>query len=422
MPTGATRVATLSAVPWATLPAGSEVLVSPGSYGGVTTITSVGTAASPIVVTALDPANPPTLSDSVDFKGAAYVQVSHVVVQSPTFAGFVVRLGSQHITVADSTIDAAPSGISITDGAGIGHQILRNTINDAVIDGIAIDLVNSDATTRTLVSGNTIARSGQHGIEVRGSHYRIEHNIVSASGAARTGGVSGIHVYRGTPTEDSGADNLIRYNASYATSDPVKADGNGIEVDQWCDGNVVAYNLVWNNDGAGIIVFDGNDNAVEGNTAYGDGVDSGGTHAAALGELIVGATSSGSAARNHVWNNLLASTRSAVPGLYVDSRALAGSNPFGANLYANSVVAGRLVRWGDGSLLRTAAAIDAATGVAGSVVDAPSFANAAQPLAGGLRLTAPPARPGVMPTGDVDYAGTAAQSGWTFLGAYFTAP
>jgi parallel beta-helix repeat protein len=421
LPTGATRLATMPAATWwATLAAGSQVLISPGSYSGVLTIQSVGSAAQPIVVTAFDPANPPTLGNSVDFQNAAYVRLSHVVVQSPTYQGVLIRMASHDITVADSTINAAPTGISITDGAGTGHQVLRNTINDAQTDGIYAD-VNSDASNRTLISGNQVARSGQHGIELRASHYQVEHNVVASSGAAGTGGVSGIHVYRGTPSEDSGADNLVRYNAAYATRDPVAADGNGIEIDQWCDGNVVAYNLVWNNDGAGIIVYDGNNNAVQGNTAYSDGVDPGHTHSAALGELIIGASSSGSAAGNHAWNNLLASTRSTVPGLYVDTRALGSVNTVGANLYYNGS-AGSIVRWGDATLLSTTAQIDASTGVSGSVVAAPSFANPAQPLASGLRLTAAPARPGVLPTGDVDYAGTAAQAGWSFLGAYFTSP
>ncbi|MET0382386.1 MAG: right-handed parallel beta-helix repeat-containing protein [Burkholderiaceae bacterium] len=408
-------------VPWPSLPAGSTVLISPGSYSGITTVTSVGTAAHPIVVTAFNATNPPTLTNSVDFQGAAYLQISHVTVQSPTFAGFVIRRGSHHLVVSDSTINGAPSGINITDAAGIGHQILRNKINNAVSDGINVD-VNSDPSTRTLISGNTITGSGQHGIELRGSHYQVERNVVLASGAARTGGVSGIHVYRGNRTEDSGADNLVRYNASTATSDPVAADGNGIQVDQWCNGNTVAYNLVWGNDGAGIIVYDGDNNVIEGNTAVGDGLDPGHTHTASLGELIIGASVAGAATGNQAWNNLLTSTRAGVPGLYIDSRALAGANAIGVNLYANTA-SGPRVRWGDGLVLSTASLIDSYAGVTGSVIDAPSFVNAALPLAGGLRLAAHPTRPGVVPAaGDLDYAGSPVRAGWYFFGAYFTSP
>jgi hypothetical protein len=178
--------------------------------------------------------------------------------------------------------------------------------------------------------------------------------------------------------------------------------------------------VVWGNDGAGIIVFDGRDNAVEGNTAYGDGVDSGHTHVA-LGEVIVNASATGSAAGNRVWNNVLASTRAAVPALYVDTRALAGANAIGANLYANAA-GGTLLRWGDGATKQSTAAIDAATGVAGSVATAPAFVDAGAPLQGGLRLARQPALDGVLPQGETDILGTPAQAGWAFFGAYFTAP
>lgn len=419
LPAGATRVATMMEVPWARLAPGSRVIVSSGNYDGVTTITSHGTQASPITVAAADAAHPPVLGNSVDLQGAAWVQVSGLVVQSPDFAGFVIRQASHHVTVADSAVHGAPIGISITDGAGIGNRLLRNTVTDSATQGISVE-VNADPAERSLIQRNEVLRSGQHGIELRASHYQVESNIVSASGQA-SGGTSGIHVFSGGPLEDSGDDNLIRYNRSYANVDGVAVDGNGIELDQWCDANLVAYNLAWGNDGAGVIVFDGKDNAIVGNTTYGNGLDSGHTHVA-LGEIILNATSAGAVTGNRVWNNLLASTHDGVPALYVDSRALAGANAIGANLYANSATGGALVRWGDGTLLRTAAAIDAATGAAGSAVDAPSFADASQPLRDGLRLTHQPSHAGVPPDGDVDILGNAPQAGWTFFGAYFTAP
>lgn len=419
LPAGATRVASLAAVPWATLPAGSEVLVSPGTWSGVTTITSVGTAAAPIVVTAADTANPPVLSNSVDFQGAAYVQVSHVTVQSPAFAGFVIRLGSNHISVTDAIISHAPLGISITDAAGTGHRLLRNLISDSTTHGISVDL-NADPAERTLIEHNTIVRSGQHGMEIRASHYEIEHNLVSASGQA-SGGTSGIHLYSGSSAEDSGDDNLVRWNMSYANKDTVAVDGNGIEVDQWCDGNTVAYNVAWGNDGAGIIVFDGSDNVVEGNTAYGNGLDPSRTHVA-LGQLIVSGTSAATVTGNHVWNNLAASTLAGVPAIYIDSRAVSGGNTVGPNLYANAA-GGTLLRWTDSATRQTATLIDATTASVGNVTGVPAFADMANPLADGLRLTAQPARPRTAPAaGDVDFLGTAVQAGWSFLGAYWTSP
>ncbi len=416
-PTGAIHVASMMAVPWATLPAGSSVLVAAGSYSGVSTITATGTRALPITITAADPAHPPIFGNSFDFQRSSYVQVSHVYVQSPTYAAFIVRNASNHITVSDSTISRAPVGISVTDGAGTGHQFLRNVISASVTHGISVD-VNADPAERTLIQRNTVLSSGQHGMEIRASHYQVEYNTVGYSGYAGGGGISGIHVYRGTQTEDSGADNLVRYNLAYNSIDRVAVDGNGIEVDQWCNGNTVAYNQVWGNDGAGIIVFDGSTNLVQNNTAWDDNVDTGHTHVS-KGEIIVSGTLAANVRGNHVWNNIAYSTRPAVPALYVDTRAVSGGNTIGANLYWNSGTSGQIVRWTDSTIQQTAAAVDALTGVGGSVVAAPLFSNTAAKLTGGLRLSQPTPQPGLMPAGQSDYAGVAAKAGQTYLGAYF---
>lgn len=409
----------MMAVPWSSLPAGAEVLVSPGTWTGVTTINATGTKAAPIVITAADPADPPVLANSVDLQHSAYVQISHVTVQAPSYAGIIIRMASHHITVADNTINHAPVGITITGAAGTGHQLLRNTIADAATHGISVD-VNADPAERTLIAHNQVLRSGQHGMEIRASHYQVDSNTVSASGQA-TGGTSGIHVYSGSSGETSGDDNLVRWNLSYGNRDTAAVDGNGIEVDQWCNGNTVAYNLVWGNDGAGIIVFDGSNNLIVGNTAYGNGRDPSHTHVA-LGQIIVSGTAAATVKGNHVWNNIAASTLPGVPALYVDTRAVSGGNTFGANLYANSA-GGTLLRWTDSAALQTTALIDATVGSVGSVVGMPAFASVATPLAGGLKLVSQPPLKGALPAaGDVDLAGNTVHTGWAFFGAYWTAP
>lgn len=418
LPTGAARVAALTSIDWATLPAGSLVLVTPGTYAGVTTVTAVGTAANPIVMTAYDPTQPPVLTDSVDFQGAAYVQVSHVIVQAPTYSGFIIRDASHHLTVSDSTVNKAFAGVDITDAAGIGHQILRNTIADSVVDGINVE-VNSDPTERTLVQHNTIERSGVHGIEMRASHYQVEYNTVSGSGQT-SGGASGIHVFSGSASEDSGDDNLVRYNTSYANLDTRAYDGNGIEIDQWCNANTVAFNQVWGNDGAGIIVYDGSNNVVQNNTAWNDGVDSG-HMMAARGEIVISGTLVTNVRGNHVWNNVVASTRSTVSALYVDPRAASGGNAIGANLLYNAA-GGTVVRWTDSTTKQTAALIDAVTGIAGNVVAPPAFADTGNPLGSGLHLSAQPTLHGLLPTGLPDLAGVAPLATDAFFGAYYTAP
>ena len=117
----------------------------------------------------------------------------------------------------------------------------------------------------------------------------------------------------------------------------------------------------------------------------------------------------------------MSSTRANVPALYVDSRAVAGGNTIGANLYYNSA-AGTLMRWTDGQVKNTAATIDATTHVPGSVAAAPAFTSTAAPLTNGLKLKAKPALNGVLPTGLVDTLSATPVSGDAFFGAYYTAP
>lgn len=424
LPSGATRVAQLVDVPWASLPAGTTVTVSPGTYGGPITITAQGTATQPIRVVAADPADPPVLTNSVDFQRAAWVQVSGLVVQQPVFGGFVIRQGSHHITVADSVVRQAPIGIDVTDGAGTGLALLRNRIEDSTTNGISVDGVNADPADRSLIQGNTVVGSGWHGIDLRGSHYRVEANTVTRSGQA-IGGTSGIHVYSGGAGEGTGAGNLLRYNRSYANADTQLSDGNGIQIDQWCDGNTVAFNLVWGNDGAGIIVYDGNTNEVYANTARGNGLDPGGTHGT-LGELILSGSAAGQTAGrpagNRVYNNLLVATRNAVPALAVDSRAAAQtSNRVGPNLLFHAAGGAPLLA-ADTQVFSTGPAIDAISGTTGNLVTAPSFADVTQPLADGLRLLASPGGSGVALTGQTDITGrtaTVTDAGGVFFGAYF---
>ncbi len=412
---GAVRVAQLSDVPWSSLPPGSQVLVAPGHYTGVTTIVAQGTPTAPITVAPYDASQAPILDNSIDFQHAAWVRVSGLTLQSPTFSGVVIRRASHHITVADMTIKQAPMGMTITDGAGTGHQLLRNLIDGSATNGIGID-VNSDPNERTLIRGNQITGSGHHGMEIRASHYQIERNTVTASGQALSG-TSGIHIFSGGASEDSGDDNLVRYNASYANVDPAGVDGNGIEVDQWCDGNTVSFNLVWSNDGAGIIVYDGARNQLLANTGYDDGRDPGHTRVT-QGEIVLGSSALRRSAGNRVAGNLLYSTRADVPAFYIDDGALAGGSQVDANLYFNGA-GGGAVRWSDSRLLQTAAQIDAASGRGGSLVEKPAFVDATRPLADGLRLALPLSRPGSILTGLVDRLGVAAQNAAAWFGAYF---
>ncbi|MEJ8859993.1 right-handed parallel beta-helix repeat-containing protein [Variovorax robiniae] len=418
-PTGAILVADLASVPWATLPAGSHVYVRPGTYGGPVTINATGSAAAPILVDAADPTRPPVVTNSIDIRGASYFAIRGLRVQSPTWGGFVIRLGSHDVTVDGNAVLGAPIGINVTDGAGTGLVISNNLIEDTATHGIAI-AVNGSASTPNVVSGNIVRRSGHHGMEVRGSHWRVEHNDVSRSGLALAG-TSGIHIYSAAANENSGDDNIVRYNASYSNADTGASDGNGIQLDHWCDRNTVAFNVMWNNDGPGINLFEAASNNVYGNTAAGNSVDPGGTHGA-LAELVVGAvTGINRASGNHVFDNLLVSIRPNVPAIYVDGRAYSTGNTVGPNLAFNAA-GGPPVRWGDARMLSTAVDINSATGTQGNLVELPAFANPYAGVPAGFKLVHMPSAKGQPLSGETDFAGVTAQTGMSYFGAFFATP
>ncbi|HUD34700.1 MAG TPA: right-handed parallel beta-helix repeat-containing protein, partial [Variovorax sp.] len=315
---GARRYAELADVPWSGLAAGTRVMVLPGSCAGPVAMTANGSAEAPIRVEPVDPVQMPVVRNSIDVRSASYLTVTGLQVRSPMWGGFVIPQGSRQITLDRNVIMNAPIGIDITDGAGLGLVINQNLIEDSATHAISV-ATNAIAAQRNAITGNTLRRSGYHGIELRDSFWRVERKDVSGSGRAIPG-TSGIHVYSPDPSEDSGDDNVVRYNASHANADTGASDGNGIQVDHWCDRNVVVFNLVWGNDGSGINIYEAADNVVYANTSLANNLDPGRTHGA-LAEIVVGASPSNNrTTRNRVFDNIALSTRANVPALYVDGR------------------------------------------------------------------------------------------------------
>ena len=417
-PAGAERVNSLVEVPWASLPPGAEVRLAGGPHTGPVSIAAQGTAERPITLRAADPAQPPVLRQGgLDFQGAAHVQVRGLTVEDSPWGAVVIRRGSHHISLLGNTLRRSYMGVDISDGAGQGLRLEGNLIEDHQTHGIAIVEVNASAAEPGLVLGNTVRRNGHHGLEIHGSHWRIERNEVSASGL-RLGGTSGIHLYSRVD-DNTCDDNWVRYNFSHSNQDRLLYDGNGIQADHWCDRNVISHNVVWANDGAGIIVFDGADNLVFNNSSQGNGLDPK-RRPDQLGEIILNAHL-GRTQGNQVFNNLLLPSRREVPGLLVDYLTADRPNSIGPNHHAPRSDGGLLMQRGS-RLATSASSLDSLAGRSGHVVEAPRLANGSTPLAHGLRLLRTPSLPGLRPPSGSDMLGVAAQDGMSFFGAYYTAP
>lgn len=168
--------------------------------------------------------------------------------------------------------------------AGCENIYSKNNIHDNQFDGISFSKTNCTVGTESIVSDNTIYNNGFHGIALDCRYYIAEYNLVYDNGQDSQGGSSGIHTYSRASdegvSEDKGGDhNVIRYNTIYGTQDRTtggaRTDGNGIQMDMWCDSNKIYNNIIYNNDGAGIILYGASDNEVYNNTMYGNGQDLG---------------------------------------------------------------------------------------------------------------------------------------------------
>ncbi|TDM05684.1 MAG: hypothetical protein C4K60_13215 [Ideonella sp. MAG2] len=419
-PAGAKVYSHLQGVPWGSLAAGTLVQVAPGTYAGPVTITSVGTASAPIEIQAANPSAAPLVTSAFDFQGAAHVRLKGFVVDGSPWGAVVLRRGSHHVTVQGNTLRRSYMGVDVSDGAGEALNIDANLIEDNRTHGISVGQLTSPTAIASRIGGNTIRRNGHHGIELRSSRWVIEHNIVSEHGSG-IGGATGIHLYSASPSEDSGDDNIIRYNFSYANRDRILHwDGNGIQADLWCDRNIIAYNVVWANDGAGIALLDSASNEVYGNTVYDNGQDLG-RAASNTGEITLSKAPSTVANRtsnNKVYNNVLSVRRSNVAALSVDTAAATGSNTLGPNLYAPHPYAHPVLRKGT-QLAKTLTEVNTLSGVKGNVLEPVLWKNPANPLGHGLALSQAPSKVGKRPSAP-DMLGVAPTAGLSYFGAYYT--
>ena len=399
---GYRTVATLSDVPFASLGPGSSVLIRGGTFSGPVFIASRGSAGAPVTVMAVA-GTAPMLTDSVVFENAAYVTLVGLTVRGAKNSGVIIRRGSSHVTVSGSTVAESGLGIWIGDGAGAGHRITGNTLDRNATHGLAVDVVNAPPDDPSYILANTVTGNGIHGMEINGSGYVVEGNRVSGNGAAMSG-TSGIHVYARDAAQDAGDRNTIRYNIVTDQRETTGQDGNGIQIDQWCDGNAIAFNVAAGNDGAGINLFDAAANVVANNTVAGNMRDSGGRHVY-RGEIVLASDYTRAIDRtagNRVLNNIALATRPGVAAIVVEATTTDDGNAIGPN-FLGSTAGGPLYRWGrtstdDGTTLPLNAK---APDLAGT----PRFVDPGRPMAGGLALAAAPARPGVPHDATRDIAG-----------------
>jgi parallel beta-helix repeat protein len=345
------RYHALDDVPWRNLQPSDEVIVQSGLVQTrPVVIAARGSAAAPIRISAGNGARP-VLHGSIVFEGAAHVIVERLAVEGARDSGVIIRRGSEDITVRNMLLRGNGLGLWIGDGAGGGHHVTDNDISENKTHGIGVDQIANEAGHETVFAGNTVSKNGHHGFEIDGSRFVIEDNVVFENGQTQWG-ISGIHLYAGGFRNSArhvgmGSNNIVRYNTVFHNLDSKSEDGNGIEADTWCNDNDIYYNVVYENDGAGIVVFDGARNRVVNNTLFGNERDPGRTHTY-HGEFLLGGDYTqpiNNSVGNIVKNNLLIARTPNTAAIVVDKFSALNNAGFGGNLLFNTS-GGPLYVWG----------------------------------------------------------------------------
>ena len=374
----------LAEVPWANLKPGDDVVVHAGTYPDVVVITGQGASGNPIRIHAVG-GTAPVIENSIVLEGARNIVIDGLTVRDAENSGFILRRGAEAITISGSKVEHSGLGVWIGDGAKGRHRILNNTLNDNQTHGVAIDLVNTAPGEESVISGNRIFRNGMHGVEINGNGYIIEKNTVFENGQTLSG-TSNIHLFARTPNQDAGKHNVIRYNITYGEKDDSGQDGNGIQLDQWCDDNEVYFNVSFRNDGAGIAVFDAARNKIYNNTLFDNMIDPGHSHAY-RGELVMASDYTKNvnhSTKNLIANNIVVARRPENVAIYVDRLSSGNPNVIGGNVLFHQDPAGQLFFWKDSRGRDISDWNKRKKGDPDIAVD-PTFRNPGRPTENGLR-------------------------------------
>jgi Right handed beta helix region len=286
--------------------------------GSEVTISSYGTGAAPQV-------------EGVYFSGASHDLLSNFTIKGNNVADVVFANGAISNTVSDSDISASNVGVLFATGAGASNLVWMSTIHDNSLFGI-------DATQGTLgeyVLNNSIYNNGSDGVELEGNGTTISYNDIY-NNSTLVPGSSGIHTYAASSSADGGSGNVVSYNIVSGTHDNGYGDGNGIEIDQWSHGNVVLGNILYDNDGAGIVAYGTYNNQFVANASFSNQMGIYADHGI-HGELdfISELNNDNPTYGNSVSMNIVDAASAYATDLYLDSNS-SGNQTIGTNFLGGS--------------------------------------------------------------------------------------
>lgn len=263
---------------WQNISPGTKVYISLNDYKNPITINANGSKQNEIEIINLNESTNTqnVIRNSFDFQNSSYIKLKGFTVSNSPYGAVIIRNNSHNITIENNILTNSYMGINISENPGSNIRIINNIIKENKTHGIAVQYLNSEGntdSTRSEISNNNIINNGHHGIELQSNYFVISSNTVSYNGHS-IGGASGIHLYSRSERENTGDFNIITNNiSSHNQDDILHWDGNGIQADQWCDNNIISGNKSFNNDGAGIILYDSQNNKVFNNILYNNAQD-----------------------------------------------------------------------------------------------------------------------------------------------------
>jgi len=330
---------------------GTQYLLKAGTvHDGPLVLRGIGSDSAPIVVGSYGDGPAPVIQGSVVIEQSAYLTLRDLTIQGSEYAGVVVRDGAHHIGIIGNTISNNALGVWFSPDSGGGNMVQGNLIEANAYHGIAFD--GSDHRgDPTLAVSNVIRDNGCHGVEIHANGIVVENNLVDGNGRFILGS-SGIHVFGGLISRDGfGYDNVIRGNTVTDTYEHGGGyDGNGIQLDRFTGRNLVEGNTVSKNDGAGIIIYDSESNAIVSNTVIGNALDRTGSHPWQA-EIMLATDfdwATDLTASNVISGNTITTRDPSTVAFWIDLLSTDNGNVFGDNLVVREN-GGEVYTWG-GSL------------------------------------------------------------------------
>jgi parallel beta-helix repeat protein len=271
--------------------------------------------------------------------GNAYAGVSYITVQgihaTMSNGGYgnigLVHAATNHVIISGVTSDySANDGIKISSTVEGGDiNITGNVSNNNLGIGVSTNQYSGASLGHEVyIQYNNVSANQADGIETYGNYAIIQYNTVHDSGTTSTDCI-GIHIYSASGSDGLGQHNIIRYNTVYNQMSN-GLDGSGIETDHYAANNSLYGNVIYNNQGPCIDLWDSASVLVYNNTCYGNLRNPAfpGGH----GEIVLG-QALGLTNNITVENNITYPTSSGAYSIYIDATTAAKTLAFVHNLW-----------------------------------------------------------------------------------------